>query len=312
MIPYLSPISGRRPRVWAGAGLAVAAFGVSACGGSGSHPTAGTAAQPDPSTGSSVTATADAAAAVAAMPEAAAPTLEAAAGGVPVSAARLAGQMAAAARKAGTVTVVVVTRGSQNINGTAQLSGIGTAAGQSHLVGKASENPIDLVRDGATTYYKLQSNTARPWLKVIEGQNNVYSAAYTRAFAGVSTSTDVTAAVTVYAAMGTFRRVGQETVDGVVTSKYVTTPRPALALKLLPLGGGGSGAAAPGTKASVAIWVDAQGLLRRSTAVIAPKGLPSTQSLADYTRWGQPVSVSLPPASQVLDMSLAMPTAAVH
>ena len=101
--------------------------------------------------------------------------------------------------------------------------------------------------------------------------------------------------------MGTFTEAAKEPVDGVQTTKYVAQPPPAKAVKML------SGPyqslntqSLKGAKTTVALWVDGDGLLRRTTVVFTLRNVPPAQTLVSYKKWGEPVTVQAPPAGQVL------------
>jgi hypothetical protein len=109
------------------------------------------------------------------------------------------------------------------------------------------------------------------------------------------------------AKLGTFHATTKETVDGAQTTKYVGNPPLSKLDFLLPL----SLQALPAGKLSKAdttltLWVDDSGLLHRSSAVVAVPGDPITQTLVNYSKWGKPVKVALPPASQVQSLPKAV------
>lgn len=102
------------------------------------------------------------------------------------------------------------------------------------------------------------------------------------------------------------KRVGVTTLGGTPVVRYAfsnTQAQIEAALRLVPTANRAKARAAlAGMRSSVTMLVDADGLTRQVVTTTTQKGRRSTSTVT-YSRWGRPVSITAPPASEVADAS---------
>jgi hypothetical protein len=229
--------------------------------------------------------------------------------GAKVAAADLARRVGAAAAAERTVAFEVVATGAQDISGKGVADGSGGAS-RIRIDAFISGSPLGIVKTGPTIYFKPPAPiSGKPWLKVSTNAVDPVSKIYSQAFLGLDSAADVPRIATFMKDMGQLTEAAKEPVDGVPTTKYVGSPPPATAIRLVPgpYQGLGGSPSLKGAKAVVSLWVDDEGLLRRTAVVFTLRDVPPVQSLVSYKNWGQPVTVQAPPAGEVLTPPAASP-----
>jgi hypothetical protein len=168
---------------------------------------------------------------------------------------------------------------------------------------------------GDTVYVKFPQLSAmlggKPWAKIDLSSMGSLGSAFSSMLDSAK-NTDPTQQLQPLLASGNLHKVGTETVDGVQADHYSGTVDPATAFN-------SSAAAAnltPDQVAQIKSLMQAGGVTGETIDVwVASSGLPVRESVSSNTSagavkadlhmsgWGQPVSVSAPPADQVGDFS---------
>ena len=221
--------------------------------------------------------------------------------GAKVPGAALARRIADGARDKRTVAFDVLATGAETVAGSGVARGSGPAS-QLKIDVKVGTQDLGIVKTGGAVYFKTPTPlNGKPWLRVSSDPKDPLSRIYSQAFLGLDTVADVPRVATLVGGMGAFTEAATEQVDGAQTTKYVAQPGPAKAVSLL------SGPyqsltaqSLKGAKATVSLWVDGDGLLRRTAVVLTMRNAPPARTLVSYKEWGQPVTVTAPPAGQVL------------
>lgn len=168
------------------------------------------------------------------------------------------------------------------------------------------QGDISVVLLPGTFYLKLPKNAGLPagksWVRISKGDSGPLAQSLAPALEQMSSGFDPNDSLRYLEAASSIKSTGTETVDGVETTKYVTTVDVARLV-----------AAAQGTQRqqyqamldagqktlTATTWVGADQLPRKfSTTVDSPQG-PVTAS-GTYSDWGAPVDIQEPPASQVV------------
>jgi len=221
--------------------------------------------------------------------------------GAKVQGAALARRITAGAHDKRTVAFDVLATGAETVAGSGVAQGSGDSS-QLKVDVKVGSQDLGIVKTGGAVYFKTPTPlNGKPWLRVSSDPKDPLSRIYSQAFLGLDTVADVPRIATFVGDMGTFTEAAKEPVDGAETTKYVAQPPPAKAVRLL------SGPyqaltdqSLKGAKATVSLWVDGDGLLRRTAVVFTMRNAPPAKTLVSYKNWGQPVTVTPPPAGQVL------------
>jgi hypothetical protein len=221
--------------------------------------------------------------------------------GAKVEGAVLAQRMSAAATAKKSVAFDVLATGAEAISGTGAAKGTGSSS-ELKIDAKIGGRDLGIVKTGPTVYFKTPSPIGgKTWLKISQNPQDPLSRIYSQAFLGLDNLADVPRVASFVKGMGAFTEAAKEPVDGVQTTKYVAQPPPPTALRMLSGPYQGLNVQAlKGAKTTVALWVDAEGLLRRSTVVLTVRNVPPAQTLVSYKNWGQPVTVQAPPPAEVL------------
>ena len=211
---------------------------------------------------------------------------------VPTSGAKVAGAVlarristAAAAEK--TVAFDVLATGAEAVSGTGVAKGSGTSS-ELKIDVKISGRDLGIVKTGSTVFFKTPSPIGgKAWLRISTNPEDPVSRIYSQAFLGLDNLADVPRIATFVARMGTFTQAAQEPVEGVQTTKYVAQPPPEKAVSMLsgPYQGLTAQSLA-GSKTTVSLWVDDEGLLRRTTVVFTLRNAQPAQTLVSATRTG--------------------------
>ena len=228
--------------------------------------------------------------------------------GAKVQGAVLAQRISTAAAAKQTVAFDVLATGAEAVSGTGVAKGSG-ASSELRIDVKISGSDLGIVKTGSTVFFKTPTPIGgKAWLRISTNPQDPLSRIYSQAFLGLDNLADVPRIASFVKGMGAFTEAAKEPVDGVQTTKYVAQPPPEKAIKML------SGpyqslntATLKGAKTTVALWVDDQGLLRRTTVVFTLRNVPPAQTLVSYKNWGQPVTVQAPPAGQVLTAPTSAP-----
>jgi hypothetical protein len=230
------------------------------------------------------------------------------ASGAKVRGSVLAQRITAGARAEKTVAFDVLASGAETVAGSGVAKGTGSSA-ELKIDVKVGGRDLGIVRTGESVYFRTPSPIAgKAWLKISTNPNDPVSRIYSQAFLGLDNLADVPRIASFVSQMGTFTQAAEEPVEGVRTTKYVAQPPPAKAVRMLsgPYQGLTSQSLG-GAKATVSLWIDGDGLLRRTAIVLTLRDTAPAQTLVGYKNWGQPVTVTAPPASQVLTPPTAAP-----
>jgi hypothetical protein len=139
----------------------------------------------------------------------------------------------------------------------------------------------------------------RSWLKIDPKGKDQLSKSIAPMLAGLRQQTDVGAVPASYAGLTVTASPGQ-TVDGVHTVNYSLRQNSKQLIASLPAAQRSLLASALAGMSSVTTFaVGPDWLPRRVVVVTTTKGKKSTMTIA-YTRWGQPVTITAPPASDVI------------
>jgi hypothetical protein len=94
--------------------------------------------------------------------------------------------------------------------------------------------------------------------------------------------------------------VGKETVDGTQTDHYRLTVDARAVASALPSQAAGAASAIPATE-TMDVWFDGDGRYKQMTMKVGGETVSES-----FTKWGEPVDISAPPASQVQDLDKLM------
>jgi hypothetical protein len=230
------------------------------------------------------------------------------AAGAKVEGATLAQRITAGARDKRSVAFDVLATGAESVAGSGVAQGSGDSS-QLKIDVKVGGRDLGIVKTGGAVYFKTPTPlNGKPWLRVSADPKDPLSRIYSQAFLGLDNVADVPRIASFVKGMGAFTEAAKEQVDGAETTKYVAQPAPA---KAVPMLSGPYQALTPqslqGAKATVSLWVDGDGLLRRTAVVFTMRDSPTARTLVTYKEWGQPVTVTAPPAGQVLTPPTASP-----
>jgi hypothetical protein len=213
----------------------------------------------------------------------------------------LAQRFAAAATKAGTVSFTVLTTGAQDLSARGVARGSGSRGDLQISADTGGDGKIDLVRTGGDVFVKPPGGAGSVWMLATPEPSDPFNTFYQQLFVGFQSTGDVAAGAKGIARMGTFTAVGTEKVDGVPCTKYVAQPPPEQGVALLPRTYESLGPEALRSgRTTVTLWVDRSGLLHRTTTDFAAKGGQRSRALTSYRGWGKPVTITPPPAGQVV------------
>jgi hypothetical protein len=221
--------------------------------------------------------------------------------GAKVQGAVLAQRITAGAMAKNTVAFDVLATGAESVAGSGVAKGSG-ASSDLKIDVRISGRALGIVKTGSTVYFKTPSPIGgKAWLRISTNPKDPLSRIYSQAFLGLDNLADVPRIASLVRDMGTFTEAAKEPVDGVQTTKYVAQPPPAKAIAMLSGPYQGLNLQSlKGARTTVSLWVDGDGLLRRSTIVFTIRNESPAKTLVSYKNWGQPVTVTAPPAAQVL------------
>ncbi len=221
--------------------------------------------------------------------------------GQQVAGSALAAQIAARASADTSQTFAILTQGAQSLAANGQTKGTGSGTALTLSATIAGAQALQIIRSRGVIYLKSPSPVGgKPWVKITNSSRDLFRPLYQQVFKGLETAGDVSETAAVIKTLGSFRSAGTEVVDGVPTTKYVAQPPASKGIKLLPQAFSAlTTEELKGAKTTIAIWVEANGRLHRTTAVFSGFGSTRTTSLVTYSGWGGTVSVAAPPASQV-------------
>jgi hypothetical protein len=268
---------------------------VSAC----SSGSGGSAANTDPNPNGTVASNTSSAQPIAEAPTAAPKT------GRTIAGSRLGAQVAAKAAADDSETFAIITQGAQTLSANGQAKGTGEATALTLTANIASAQALSIIRAGGVIYLKSPSPVAgKPWVKITNSSRDLFRPLYDQVFKGLETAGALSETAAVLKTLGTFRSAGTEVVDGVQTTKWVADPPAAKGIKLLPQAFSALTAQElKGARTTIALWVEPDGRLHRTTTTFSGLGTVRSTSLVTYSGWGSPVSVSAPPAGQVTTLT---------
>jgi len=228
--------------------------------------------------------------------------------GAKVQGAALAQRIGDAARDKRTVAFDVLATGAERVVGAGVARGSG-ASSELQIDVKVGAQDLGIVKTGGAVYFRTPSPlNGKPWLRISSDPKDPLARMYSQAFLNLDNVADVPRVASFVGNMGAFTEAAKEQVDGAQTTKYVAQPPPAKAVQLLS---GPYQALTPqslkGATATVSLWVGGDGLLRRTAVVFTMRNAPPARTLVSYKKWGQPVTVTAPPAEQVLTPPTAAP-----
>lgn len=219
---------------------------------------------------------------------------------------------------ASVVITASVTAGGQQIN----LSGTGVLD-FSHLLSDltvsttGSTSIVEHLVMSGTQMFMSFNGGGRSISSVVPGKSWVLYPlpAVTSPSLGNGIGNPITAIQTLSAKGNTITSLGDSTINGVAVTGYSIVPNVALISKqadkyfaTMGLSGTALASAKATAKAigdpTISVWIDSHNLLRRMALVVSSSVQGSTFSenmQADYSNFGVPVSVSIPPASQVVN-----------
>lgn len=200
---------------------------------------------------------------------------------------------------------ITIRAGSVNVGGTFQFQLKPSLMVDENL--NASEGgqsaAIDEILSGTTLYMKVPglSHTGKPWVEInLSGLSGNLGAALNQLLQNAETSNPLTQTQELTASKDA-REVGTQVIDGVSTTHYAGTLSPSAALaKLAPSLRQDLSSTMDQLQGSITwnIWTDAQHNLRQLSETYTVAGSPFTLTMS-VTSINQPVSITLPPASQV-------------
>jgi hypothetical protein len=190
------------------------------------------------------------------------------------------------------------------------------ATGQVYLAGAASKTQmsmqipsvgaLDMELIGSSMYLKLPAGvlpTAKPWVKFDPNGTDPVSKALSGAISQEQQSVDPTKMLSELAPVATITKSGKDTVAGQPTTRYAISVDTAKLLKSrfvtpqLRQLVGSTGAKLP-PHLNYVMWLNSGSLPVRFTLTETVSG-QQIAITANYTDWGQPVSIEAPPADQV-------------
>lgn len=193
----------------------------------------------------------------------------------------------------------------QQVTGTGAFR-FGTDFAATLTMATPGQGDISVVLLPGTFYLKLPKDAGLPagksWVKISKGDSGPLAQSLAPALEQMSSGFDPKDSLRYLEAASSIKSAGTETLDGVQTTKYVTTVDVARLV-----------AAAQGTQKqqyqamldagqktlTATTWVGADQLPRKfSTTIDSPQG-PVTAS-GTYSDWGAPVDIQEPPAAQVV------------
>ena len=207
-------------------------------------------------------------------------------------------RLQSAMKGARTMHVVMTTDagGSSAMTAEGDVSKVGGIA--EHLTMKLGAMSMELVLKNQAMYLKSETlPLAGKWLVVKEGGTDPLSRQLAPLFKKLG-SMQPDQQVASYA-VGDQKVVGQETVDGVATTHYTSSPSAAQISRGISenaeLGGLVSGTDL--SDITVDMWVDGGGLPHKVVAAMKLKGKPVTMTVR-VSKVGEPVTITAPPAAQ--------------
>lgn len=237
-----------------------------------------------------------AAAPPAATPSAATSTTAAPRPGSVVQAASFTPRLQAAMKGAGTMhlSIQVDTAGTPGVSGEGDVSIVDGV--EEHLTLKAGSMPMEIIFKGQAIYLRSSAlPVGNKWIVAREGGTDALSKQMAPLFAQIKQMRP-DEQVSNYA-VADQKVVGQETVDGVATTHFTSSPSAAAITKSLSPSLAGSLSAGDLTDITVDLWVDAQNRPHKVVSSMKLKGQKVATTLL-MSRFGEPVSITAPPASQ--------------
>ena len=224
-------------------------------------------------------------------------------GGGPIEAAQFVAQATRATEKAQTVKLkesISLLGAKIAVNGAMRF---GDKTIDASVTATTPGGPVQVVVSGGDVYLKGLGlgEPGKPWTK---------NAGAAQQISGALQQADPRKTLQMLSGVGTLRPVGKETVNGVPATHYSVTIDLAKAAKQHPQLAEILGALIKqGVKVEAEqLWVDSQQRpVRVTTTVRAPDPMGKTNKLitstqeADFLDWGKPVTIAVPPASQVSD-----------
>lgn len=222
----------------------------------------------------------------------------------------LAARITAAARQKGTVRFETRSTGGQVSSASGGVRGTGVSS-EVTMTGRVPSGKVDVVKRGRDIYIKTPqvspqtAEGAKPWTKIGMTDDPV---PYPQVVAVLLDGADVAELAGRIAGLSSLKAAGREKLGGVQVTRYTATPGAKEGLAFMPPAYRGFGTdAVKGAKVSVSVWMDDSGLLHKSATEFSASGVPATKTVVTYTGWGSSVTVSVPPASQVMTVDGGTP-----
>lgn len=243
-------------------------------------------------------------------PAAVAASPKAAPGHGAVKVATLASRIGKAVRVSSTTVVSMKSQGggtSLTANGVLRFTHSGADMQFQETVGHVR---VRFVYLGGVLYFRLPASLLKPgqkpWFKVSPSGKDATSKKFAPLLNQLAASTNPDPDVSRLRA-GVLRPSGHRLIDGIRTTKYVLVVDPAavraeVKQQLRPLGAAAVRAGLAQLRRmheTTTIYVDARWLPHRVVTVLRLRSGVSIRTTVSYRRWGAPVTITAPPASQV-------------
>jgi hypothetical protein len=196
------------------------------------------------------------------------------------------------------------------VDATANLAGTQLASTVGTSMEFIEENGVEYVKFSGSALARQLA--ARPWIKIDLNQLSTGpNASALGATAKLNQGTDAQQQIKLLLTSGNLKKVGSETVDGIATTHYSGDVDPA---KLLQAEGAGKLTAADIQELQsvlqasgivsehIDLWLDRSGLPAEMKMTANSASGPIAADV-HFSAWGAPVTINVPPADQVTDVS---------
>lgn len=301
------PVGARRQRARAaGAVLAAvlaAGLGLTACtGGGSSGPTSGTGSSPGAASGTDTAASPGASGASTGASAGASGTQSG--GGAAGTGAQLMTRMASAIKAKQTASFTLQTTGAAKVKASGVMRYSGSTPQMRMTMTSASQTlKMIMLPDALYVSGVLPKTNAKSWVKITPNGTDPMSRSLGQVFSSLSADSDITRAAGAYGQVPV-TKVGTKTVSGVQTTEYQFTVSGEQLLAALPAQQRSLVAGQlKGVTQKVQLYLDADSLPLRQVVTRMQAGKASGTVTMSYSHWGEPVSITAPPASTVVSAS---------
>ncbi|MGN6635246.1 MAG: LppX_LprAFG lipoprotein [Oryzihumus sp.] len=190
--------------------------------------------------------------------------------------------------------MTVATAGTQGLTGEGDVSALNGVA--EHLTMKVGSMPMELILKSPAIYLKSAAlPVGDKWVVAKEGGTDMLSRQLAPLFEQIK-QMQPEQQVSNYA-VADQKVVGQETVDGVATTHYTSSPTAAQIKKALAPALAAQLSDADLKDLKVDMWVDAQNRPHKVVSTMTAKGQKVSTTVL-LSRFGEPVTITAPPAAQ--------------